>query len=210
MGLILFETEVGDFTPPHQTKTKESMNELDEIPPGYSRVTEILESYSNFQGIPPSVLAHAADRGERIHRYCELYSRSLLIDEPDLECKDYVDSFIRWFDYSVACVIHSELRVNSIKYRLSGKFDMLVILKGDTEMTLVDIKSPQYPSITWKLQTAAYRILIREELGINAHRRMCLSLDKHGGHARVHEHLKHDRDERLYLNALELHRFFKG
>ena len=205
------ETGVG-FLPPQQTETKECMKKQlgEDIPPGYTRVTETLDAYTDFDGVPPAVLAHAAERGERVHRYCELYSRSLLIEEPDEECKPYVDSFIRWFDYSVACVIHSELRINSKKYKLSGKFDLLAVLKGDTEPTLVDYKSPQHKAKTWPLQTAAYRILLREELGINAHRRMCLILDKDGARARVNEYRDHGRDERLYINTYELNRFFKG
>lgn len=207
----IFETEVG-LSPPQQTETKECMKKQlgDYIPPGYTRVTEILDAYTDFNGVPPAVLAHAAERGERIHRYCELYSLSMLIEEPDEECKPYVDSFIRWFDYSVACVIHSELRISSKKYKLSGKFDLLVKMKGDTELTIVDIKSPQTKSSTWQLQTAAYRFLLREELKINAHRRICLIVDNEGGNIRVVEYSNHDLDERLYLNAFELHRFFKG
>jgi hypothetical protein len=208
--LATYENEVGVF-PPQKTRTKECMKKQgDDIPPGYTRVTEALNAYANFDGVPPAVLAHAAERGERIHRYCELYSRSLLIEEPDEDCKPYVDSYMRWFDYSVACVIHLETRINCKKYKLSGKPDMLAILKGDTEPTIVDWKSPQTKATSWELQTAAYRILYREELNINVHRRMCLSLDNEGGRARVSEHTKHDLHERLFLNSYELHLFFKG
>jgi hypothetical protein len=53
-------------------KEKEKMNNSDDIPPGYARVTEILQPYTSFDGIDPAVLAKAADRGTRVHKYCEL------------------------------------------------------------------------------------------------------------------------------------------
>jgi hypothetical protein len=182
----------------------------DIIPSGYTRVTEILSPFNDFSNIDPLTLANAADRGQRVHRYCELYSRSLLIEEPTPDCKPYVDSFIAWFDSYVEDVIYSEIRINCAKYKLSGRLDDVFILKGDTLPILIDKKTPQNPSKSWELQTAAYRILLREELGFHVERRACIILDKFGGKARFNEHTNHSVDETRFLNALDLHRFFKS
>lgn len=185
-------------------------NQNDEIPLGYIRVTEVLKLYSGLDAIDPEVLAKAADRGKRVHGFCELYVRNLLIDDPDDDCRNYVDSFKDWFDSMVDDVIMIEERMNSEKYRLSGKFDLLVKLKGCDCFTLVDIKTPLAVSRTWPLQTAAYRMLLREDKGINAGRRACLMLPRTEGALPMFiEYKEHERDEALYLKALELHRFFQ-
>lgn len=186
------------------------MNLDDEIPMGYSRVTDILSPFNDFSGIDPKVLANAADRGQRVHRYCELYAKSMLIEEPTNDCKPYVQSFVDWFEACVEKVVYSEMRINCAKYKLSGKFDDVFILKGDKGACLIDKKTPQTASQSWQLQTAAYRILLKDEMDFIVQRRACLILDKFGGKARFHEHTNHESDERRFINALDLHRFFKS
>jgi hypothetical protein len=180
----------------------------DDIPPGYARVTEVLEPYTSFDGIDSAVLKKAADRGTRVHKYCELYVQNLLIEKVDGECKPYVDSFIQWFDSMVKEVWVSEMRLSCSKYFISGKLDLIVTLKGDTTETLVDLKTPQQASQSWQLQTAAYRYLIRVSQGIDITRRVCLILDKEGKLPRLVEYTDHERDERLFLSAAELFHFF--
>lgn len=184
------------------------MTNKDEIPVGYTRVTEVLNAYSGLQDIDPVVLAKAADRGTRVHNFCELYARNLLIEEPDDDCIVYVNAFKEWFDRSVEHVEMLEERISSPKYRLTGKFDLLIRFKGDDALSIVDIKTPQTKGATWALQTAAYRILMREELGINANRRGCLMLPNTGASAKFVEYKQHEQDEDLYLSALRLYRYF--
>lgn len=184
------------------------MTHQDEIPTGYARVTEVLSIYSGLQDIDPTVLARAADRGTRVHNFCELYARNLLIEEPDDDCIVYVNAFKQWFDNSIEHVELMEERINSAKYRLTGKFDLLVRFNGDDELTIVDIKTPQTKGTTWALQTAAYRILLREERKLEAQRRGCLMLPNTGASAKFVEYKNHDQDEELYLSALRLYRYF--
>lgn len=185
------------------------MTDSDDIPPGYARVTEVLEPYTSFDGIDAAVLKKAADRGTRVHKYCELYVQNLLIEKVDDECKPYVDSFIQWFDSMVKEVWVSEMRLSCSKYLISGKLDLIVTLKGDTTETLVDLKTPQQASQSWQLQTAAYRYLMRVSQGIDITRRVCLILDKEGKLPKLVEYTDHERDERLFLSAAELFHFFR-
>lgn len=184
-------------------------SDCDIIPPGHFRVTEILKPYVSFDGIDPAVLARAADRGTRVHKYCELYVQNLLIEKIDEDCKPYVESFIQWFDKRVEKVWASEVRLSCSKYLVSGKFDLLVTINGDTKETLIDYKTPQQVNPSWKLQTAAYRYLLRATQGIDVPRRVCLILDKDGGLPNFKEHTEHENDERLFFNAVELFHFFK-
>lgn len=85
---------------------------------------------------------------------------------------------------------------------LSGQIDMICVLKGESCLTLVDIKTPASPSPTWNLQTAAYRLLAWEELRADISRRFCLMLPKYGGKAKISEYSKHKLDEDEFLKLL--------
>lgn len=185
-------------------------DEEDNIPKGYARVTEILMPYKDFSGIAPTVLDEAAKRGSLAHDFCELYALNMLIETPPPNVKNYVDSFIRWFDTYVEKVHSTEQRLNHSKYKISGKYDMIVQLKGSSDLVLLDIKTPQTADQTWILQTAAYKLMLRELKKIDVQRRMCLMLPKDGSDAKVVEYTEHERDERLFINQVEIYRFFNG
>ena len=181
-----------------------------EIPSGYLRVTEVLMPFSTLTEIDPQTLANAADRGTRVHSYCEAHALGLFVADVDEDCKNYFNVFKVWFDEMVEKVLHSEKRMNSPTLRLSGAMDMIAILKGDTKPTLVDIKTPASPSTSWQLQTAAYQLLAKECLNENVERRICLMLPKYKDTAKVVEYEDHKGDQAKYLMALELYRFFKS
>jgi hypothetical protein len=186
------------------------MKQEPEIPEGYLRVTEVLNPFSTLGEIDPKIIAHAADRGSRVHAYCESYSLGLFVTDVDDDCKNYFEVFKAWFDEMVEKVLYTEKRLNSPTYRISGAFDMIAILKGDTKPTLVDIKTPASPSSSWQLQTAAYQLLALECLNEFVSRRICLMLPKYKDIAKVVEYEDHKGDQEKYLMALELYRFFKG
>ncbi len=187
------------------------MGKQDEIPTGYTRVTEILSSYISFDNVPSESLQKATTRGSRVHDHCEYHALNLFVDEPDEECKEYVNSFKKWFDTMVDKVYHTELRLNHPIYKFSGKFDMLVHIKSDPAdiITVLDIKTPQTKSLSWELQTAAYQILLEDVLDFKIGRRIALILNKDGKIAKPIEHTDHKKDKDLFLKCVEIHRFFK-
>lgn len=189
--------------------------ENETIPKDYLRVTSVLSPFVSFDHISPEVLAKAADRGTRVHKLCESYIKAkafhahdFVIDSADDDCKTYLKSFISWYEKVIDEVIYTELRINSSELKLSGQMDMLCKFKGDDSLVIIDIKTPQQSSISWQLQTAAYHHLLKSVKNINASRRLSLILDKNGGDTRICEYTDHDGDTKLFLNALELYRFF--
>ena len=62
----------------------------------YTRVTDILKPYRDFSNIPEHILQHAADRGTRVHLYCELYASKMLFEEIDQDCEPYLQAFKRF------------------------------------------------------------------------------------------------------------------
>lgn len=191
--------------------------EQNTIPEGYLRVTSILSPFVSFDGIDPKVLKKAADRGTRVHSLCESYTKAkplhahdFVIESAEDDCKPYLKSFVKWFDAVVDEVLYNELRINCPKLKISGQMDLLCKLKGDDSLVIVDIKTPQQSAISWQLQTAAYYHLLSSVEGIKAARRVSLILDRNGNDARICEYTEHDKDVKLFLNALELYRFFHG
>jgi hypothetical protein len=183
-------------------------DEDDMIPEGYVRVTDVLKPFVNLSHIDPAVLQNAADRGTRVHKYCELYAQNMLIEDPTDECKGYVKSFKEWFDKNVGEVISLEKRLNHPILKISGKYDLLVSLKERNEICLIDIKTPQSPSDSWALQTAAYQILMEEVNETFIDFRLCLILDKKGGKAREILYERYEQDASLYRSALALYNYF--
>ncbi len=180
----------------------------DFIPEGYLRVTDCLKPFNKFDMIDPVVLANAAERGSRVHKFCEMYVNNMLFEEVDEDCANYVNAFKLWYDANVVKLLYSEKRVNSKSRMLSGAFDLLVMLKSSPCPVLIDIKTPQKESLSWALQMAAYRLLVKEELDLSGVDRMALILPKTSKKVKEIRYENHSKDTELYINALELYRYF--
>jgi hypothetical protein len=180
----------------------------EEIPKGYTRVTEVLTPYKNFDNILPDVLHQAAERGDKVHDICELYSLNMLIEKPSEEVKPFFESFKFWFDEYVTETVMTEERLSHPGLFLTGKFDLLCTIQGSEDLVLVDYKTPAVHEISWRLQMAAYSYLLRELRGIDVKRRISLRLSREGKPPSIVEYTDHAHDERLYLNQLEIYRCF--
>jgi len=181
----------------------------DIIPEGYIRVTELLSELYNYVGVDPYVLENAKKRGTEVHRLCELYSQNIFINENE-EYRGYVNSFKNWFNTYVSSVYITEERINHHEYKITGKIDALIYIKGDNALTLLDIKTSKFHHGGWPLQTAAYKLLFEQCKKIPIARRIVLQLDKEGGKAHIHEYLDHKKDEKKFLHALWQYRISRN
>lgn len=188
------------------------------ILPGYARVTEILSPWTNFDSIPPDVLRNAADRGTRVHAHCEHYANLAqlyacgMFDMSSVEsdCLPYVLSYTQWFDENVEEVYLQEERIYCDEHLFCGKPDCIVRLKNDKpgHLTIIDIKTPQSPSLSWMLQLGAYQYLVetyKPEYTIS--RRGALMLKKTGSEAKFVEYTDPNHIT-MFLDAAKLYRFF--
>lgn len=178
----------------------------DEIEKGYRRITSVISTFTDFGNIDASILKNAADRGTRVHKYCELHSKGLLGIEPEEDAKPYVESFIKWFDIMVQEVLHIEKRLYCDEHMITGQIDLIVKME-EPDPWIIDIKTPQQESKTWRLQTAGY-LHLATQFEPKTYNRACLQLDKNGGtpHLRVYPH--HAKDMSLFFDALRLVEFF--
>lgn len=197
------------------------MDEL--IKPGYTRVTEPLQGFSKYDMIDPDVLANAADRGTRVHKFCEMYAKGLWCVVDD-DCINYVDAFKKWFDDNVREVIFTERRFYNDEYMITGQIDILAVLKDGDRSVIIDIKTTSSIGLSWSLQTAAYLFLLQgisfKSSGLTERecikkvsnlypieRRVAVNLPKTGSKVKVIEYTNYENDLRLYLNCLELYRY---
>lgn len=183
-------------------------NEL--ILPGYTRITDVLKPFARYQGIDQQTLDRAADRGTRVHAFCDAFAHNPFLTDVDPDCKPYFEAFCRWFESMVDKVIFTERRIYDLELKITGKPDLVCILKGDTLPTLVDYKTCVSIQPTFSAQTAAYRKLAKEYGGVDCHRRICLMLPSKPGNAKVVEYSNHFIDEMIFMNCLKLHRHFNG
>ena len=169
-------------------------------------VTEILKPWSDFSRIPPAVLEAASVRGTAVHDICATIARRLpLLTIPD-ECYGYVESFNRWFELVVDDVLLVETRLVDMGFAYHGEPDLIIKAKHG-EIILVDNKTPIQLVKTWQLQCAGY-FNLADKNGMRPDKCGSLRLDPKGGIAKMTFYENSLQDFNLFLQALNLHRFF--
>jgi hypothetical protein len=141
-------------------------------------VTAILAPWSRFDGVPEAVLAAAADRGTRVHNACKADVSGLWV-LPDPEVAPYLESFRLWLLRRVVRVISAEAEYVDLDLCYKGHPDLVVILKGDTAATIIDLKTPLTKNPLWRPQIAAYKHLV-EKAGLEVGRTGSLRLSPRG------------------------------
>lgn len=125
----------------------------------YTRVSHVLYPFSGLQHINADVVAHAADRGTRVHRICEGIIMGLGELGVDEETQPYVESFKKWWETGIE-VIELEKRFYDDDLKLTGQVDL--IINTPSGMAIVDLKTSSKPSKTWPVQGAAYAYLAKK------------------------------------------------
>ena len=169
-------------------------------------VTQVLSPYSDFSHIPAAVLEAASARGTAVHDVCATIARGLPVMNQPPETIGYVDSYRRWFDLMVDEVLMVETRLVDIDFGYNGEPDLVIRAKNQ-EIILVDNKTPVQLIKSWRLQCAAYCALVSKN-GIVPVRSGSLRLHPDGGIARMDYYDNNQGDFNLFLQALNLYRYF--
>ncbi len=172
-------------------------------------VTQVLSPFSDFSGVRPEVLEHAAARGTKVHAVCAAYAQGLWVPKLDPEVQPYFDSFRRWFDAMVDGEANGvELEVISKAHGYVGHLDLAVSIRGDEGVSIIDIKTPATKNRLWSAQLAAYRVAYEEHWGRAAIRVASLRLKKDGSRAIFDEYTTSAQDFAAFLSALNAYRWF--
>jgi len=177
-------------------------------------VTEVLRIYQETQlrKVSPTVLLEAQERGQDFHRLAALYAQSLWIEDVPESCAGYFQSFTRWFDAMVVEVDVVEQRLVHKVFHYTGTPDFIGRLKGDiANRTLIDWKTPQTFSQTWRLQLAAYEQLAKSSLAVGCLRVASLQPHPKGKRAKFREYTASLlSDFKVFLAALTVWRFLNA
>jgi len=149
----------------------------------------------------------ATDYGTGLHALVEMVNRgNRAALDPDE--RRVVQPYIDWFDEHVEYVIGTEKLLVSRRYRYAGTTDVIVVMRGDSHATIVDLKSSKTDlgRHEWALQTSAYALAARED-DIDAQRRIIVRMPRaEPGTLYVHE-LPEDElevDQRAFLAVLRV------
>ena len=162
-------------------------------------------------GVNEETIGHASGKGTWVHKFCQCYALNLFTKPLPMEYEGYGQSFIRWADRYIEEVIWCEKYMEDIELGFYGTADLLVRLKGQSFISLVDLKTPTTYSTLWKIQLSAYRHLVRKWLAGRASHapEWCgsLMLDKDGKMAKVVKHEYAARDLAVFLELLDARRY---
>ncbi len=165
-------------------------------------VTTVLSPWSDFTKVPPDVLTRAAERGTRVHLACSNYVSGFMVPNMTADEQPYFNSFKRWFDATVDETISVEQEYRCDIHKFIGHPDIVCVLKGDSRICVVDLKTPRTTSPSWRLQLAAYAWLTK------AHRCFSLRLSPEGKRALVDEATDWGHDLNFFCNALAVWRYY--
>lgn len=175
----------------------------------YPSVTQVLSVYQDFSMVPEHILTMASERGSRVHAICASLAQKLFVSHrqitPDIE--GYIQSFNQWFEY-VDEVVLVEQELIDPTLGFIGHPDLVVKMKGDQPLTLVDLKTPKIIGKTWRAQLAAYWHLTTS---IFIKRCGSLRLKQDGGFPIFDEYTDtRHADFAAFLSALNAWRYFNN
>jgi hypothetical protein len=169
----------------------------------YVRVTKVLHPFSGLDKIDPTIVAHAAERGTKVHKICEGIISGLGELGVDDETRPYVESFKQWWGEGKH-VIMMEQRFYCDRLEITGQVDLIIM--EDFELVIIDLKTSSKPSRTWQAQGSAYAYLARQ----NKHdiqRVKFIHLSKHGKAPTIYEYRM---DDSFFLDVYRVwNHFFK-
>ena len=162
---------------------------MGELPSVTQIVGAVAQHWVNFDDIPSERLEAAKERGTDYHALAAAYAQGLWVGAVPPNCDGFLKSFINWFDANVEDVVMVEKTLVHPTLHYQGTEDLVVLIKGDLMLTLLDHKTPRAFSKTWRLQLAAYKELVHQD-GWNVGRVASLQPHPEGCPAKFVEYTK--------------------
>jgi hypothetical protein len=147
------------------------------------------------------------ERGNAVHEAMAAHAKGLWTPPLRPDWQPYVDSGRRWFDNTISEVLLVEERLIDEERKWCGKPDLIAIIKGDTDPTLIDYKTAQAAEKIWALQAASYRRLAEVDRGIICHRSISVRPDKNGKSAKIKEYTNYSRHLNIFIGMVNAWNF---
>jgi len=183
---------------------------MEDIKPGYTRVSEILSQWDRFGHIDKEVLQRKAQIGTNVHKAIEDHHNDMC---PILEKAEegYFESYKKWFESTNPQILNLEKRFYSDSMMITGQVDAIIRFPHSEDSILVDFKTSasESPKI-WPLQAGFYRMLAEENNLVLSDRLIFLRLKRDGQAAHVHEYVYSKSLHRICISALVCYRHLNG
>lgn len=167
-------------------------------------VTHICRFIRDTGSVPKWTLDAAAERGRRVHEYCELYDYGALPDEIEYDLAPYVRAYIAFLrDYRIKEWMHSEYIMGASEY--AGTADRIGYIDG--KLCIVDLKTTaSLDKRSIMAQLEGYRWLFEAESGLTVDRMFPVQLKKDGTYTVPRtDYGPHEYGNRLFDALLTLH-----
>lgn len=180
------------------------------IPSVTTVISQVGQHWLNFDSVPQDRLEFAKERGSDFHRLAALHAKKLWIDDITDSCVGFFKSFQEWFEAVVAEAVLVEKTLVHPVLPYKGTPDIILRIKGDQLLTLMDYKTPRVHSLGWCLQLAAYRELAIAN-GYPVRRVASIQPHPDGGSAKFAEYTKNlTHDFLVFRSMLTIWRFFNS
>lgn len=164
----------------------------------YASPSEVLDACgftAGLKDIPEDILAAAAERGTRVHDWCEKWALGERAPLPaahdeQLRCSAYVDWSEEWLDENEFEIWNVETVVHSDELMVAGLVDILLLHRPSGKLAIADIKTGATPYTgrkkmpgSYPIQTALYALCQKEMAGADyLPERYILQLPKDGSY----------------------------
>jgi len=186
----------------------------------YITVTRAIPRPEGLDKVHPDVLDAASERGTKAHAAVNGYCFN--IQNPDSihwsppieeEIQPYFESGKQWIDKYIDTILYIECEVFHPLYLYLGHPDLIAILKGDKDPSIIDFKTPiQYQERHWSAQLAGYKEAALKDPKIevyNIEKLLSVRIRANGKMALVNQVKNEAMALNGFLNALGSYRYFK-
>lgn len=165
-------------------------------------VTQIIQHFCDYNGIPQEVLDYKSEIGKAVHLATSLFDNDDLdIESIDPVISGYVDGWIKFRADTEIEITANEQIVYHPLYRFAGTLDREGIIGANN--VLIDIKCTAMIARHVGVQLAGYDLARMHVRGPIRNRRLAVQLLQDGNY-KVQAFEKCDEDERAFLASLEL------
>lgn len=171
--------------------------------------TQILKlcGISNYDGIDPEVLRNAARRGSEVHELAAIYAKNGEVDPSWIteETQGYFSGYQRFIGDSGFIPDQNWIETGIIANIRGMQLGLTpdVFGKIGRDNWVIELKCAAAVQPSWSIQTGLQEMGIHLSNHVGRCRRGALQLFKTGRY-KLHEHVDHQEDERIGIEALDM------
>lgn len=126
------------------------------------------------------IMKEAGEFGKSFHSLvdCIHKAKEYKISNADEKIRPMIKNYEKWYNANIDKVIASELYLEHEKFGYCGTFDLVVKLKDEKELTLIDVKTSNSVYSTFGIQLSAYKNLYENNFNDKIDKAMIIRIDK--------------------------------